>query len=244
MFTRVMAKAARLVAPEWSERMTKRSWYTRRAESFRGELEEAKTLEEKITHARVSEDFTANQKQAEIRGLLERVSAMQARRIIEIGSFGGGTLSLLAQTAAPTARILSLDINFSDHQLRSYPRFAGSQQEIRCVKADTHDLKTLEVVRNWLQGELLDVLFIDGDHSYSGVKSDFEMYSPFVRLGGLIAFHDIHPDYKTRYGRPTENDVGEVPKYWSELSHKYPDRVELIEDEAQDGYGIGIIQMG
>jgi len=34
------------------------------------------------------------------------------------------------------------------------------------------------------------VLFPDGDHSYEGVKRDFEMYSPLVRPGGIIAFHD------------------------------------------------------
>lgn len=37
----------------------------------------------------------------------------------------------------------------------------------------------------------VDFLFIDGDHSYEGVKQDFEMYSPFVKKGGIIAFHDI-----------------------------------------------------
>jgi hypothetical protein len=37
----------------------------------------------------------------------------------------------------------------------------------------------------------VDFLFIDGDHSYEGVKKDFEMYSPLVKSGGLIAFHDI-----------------------------------------------------
>lgn len=35
-----------------------------------------------------------------------------------------------------------------------------------------------------------DLLVIDGDHSYAGVKSDFENYSPFVRQGGFIIFDD------------------------------------------------------
>lgn len=41
----------------------------------------------------------------------------------------------------------------------------------------------------------MDFLFIDGDHAYEGVKADFEMYSPLVRKGGLVALHDIcvHP---------------------------------------------------
>mgnify|MGYP001270241435 CR=1 FL=1 len=35
-----------------------------------------------------------------------------------------------------------------------------------------------------------DLIFIDGDHSYSGVKKDVEMYSPLLNLGGLVLFHD------------------------------------------------------
>ena len=35
---------------------------------------------------------------------------------------------------------------------------------------------------------MLDLLFIDGDHSYEGVRQDYKMYSKLVRDGGLIAF--------------------------------------------------------
>jgi cephalosporin hydroxylase len=33
-------------------------------------------------------------------------------------------------------------------------------------------------------------LFIDADHSYDGVKADFETWSPYVVPGGFIVFHD------------------------------------------------------
>jgi len=36
----------------------------------------------------------------------------------------------------------------------------------------------------------LDLLFIDGDHSYKGVKSDWDAYSRFLRSGSLVVFHD------------------------------------------------------
>ena len=35
-----------------------------------------------------------------------------------------------------------------------------------------------------------DVLFIDGDHGYREVSSDYLRYGPMVRQGGIIAFHD------------------------------------------------------
>jgi predicted O-methyltransferase YrrM len=45
------------------------------------------------------------------------------------------------------------------------------------------------VVDRFDDGEL-DLLFIDGDHSYEGVKRDYELYVSKVKPGGLILFHD------------------------------------------------------
>jgi predicted O-methyltransferase YrrM len=39
--------------------------------------------------------------------------------------------------------------------------------------------------------EPLDVLFIDGDHSYDAARSDLRVYGPLMRSGGLILMHDV-----------------------------------------------------
>src|SRR5258708_36301569 len=36
----------------------------------------------------------------------------------------------------------------------------------------------------------IDMLFIDGDHSYPGIKSDFNLYFPKLKVGGVMLFHD------------------------------------------------------
>ena len=36
----------------------------------------------------------------------------------------------------------------------------------------------------------IDMLFIDGDHSYEGVKADWENYKQFLKAGSMIVFHD------------------------------------------------------
>ena len=37
----------------------------------------------------------------------------------------------------------------------------------------------------------IDFIFIDGDHSYAACKADIEAWAPFVKRGGVIAFHDF-----------------------------------------------------
>lgn len=41
-----------------------------------------------------------------------------------------------------------------------------------------------------IQTETVDLLFIDGDHSYQGVKSDWEAYKIFLKAGSIVIFHD------------------------------------------------------
>ena len=36
----------------------------------------------------------------------------------------------------------------------------------------------------------IDILFIDGDHSYEGVASDLRLFAPKLRLGGYLVCHD------------------------------------------------------
>jgi len=42
----------------------------------------------------------------------------------------------------------------------------------------------------------IDFLFIDGDHSYEGVKKDFELYSSIVNDNGIIVIHDTDSNYE------------------------------------------------
>jgi predicted O-methyltransferase YrrM len=92
----------------------------------------------------------------------------------------------------------------------------------------------LEQVEAILGGEQIDFLFTDGDHSYEGVKMDFEMYSRLVKKDGIVAFHDIAV-------HPPETGC-EVSKFWSEIKRKY-EHVEIIDNKDQNWAGIGLLFM-
>ncbi|MEZ5996628.1 MAG: FkbM family methyltransferase [Hyphomonadaceae bacterium] len=57
-------------------------------------------------------------------------------------------------------------------------------------------LSTDEEAINLARQRQYDVLVIDGDHTFDGVKADFELYMPMVRRGGIIIFDDYdQPDW-------------------------------------------------
>lgn len=62
------------------------------------------------------------------------------------------------------------------------------------IQGDSHENATLEKIKTAFLGNKIDFLFIDGGHTYSGVKQDFEKYAPIVRKDGIIVFHDIIPN--------------------------------------------------
>jgi hypothetical protein len=65
----------------------------------------------------------------------------------------------------------------------------------------------------------IDLLFIDGDHSYAGCLGDWNAYAPYMSRGGRVAFHDVGwaegvqrviAEEASRVARPT----GRLPNLW------------------------------
>lgn len=100
--------------------------------------------------------------------------------------------------------------------------------------ADSHQQTTLDQVKTLLAGRPLDLLFLDGDHTYEGVKQDFQLYSPLVRSGGLVAFHDIVPVDQWEHC--------EVDKFWKEIKQSHESR-EFIDTTDLTFGGIGVLSM-
>jgi len=182
------------------------------------------------------------QRKPEIAELLRRVAALRPRTVVEIGTAAGGTLFLLTRAAAPDALLVSLDLpggrfggGYQAWRKPLYRSFAAAGQRIRLLRGNSHDPAMAARLRALLAGRPVDFLFIDGDHSYAGVKADFEAYAPLVRPGGLVGFHDIVPD-------PRQPDM-EVSRFWRELAARHPPAaaVELIDSPQQEGYGIGLL---
>ncbi|MGA2384872.1 MAG: class I SAM-dependent methyltransferase [Gemmatimonadales bacterium] len=191
------------------------------------------------------EDFRPLQVRSEIVGLVARVAALRPVRVCEIGPFLGGTSFLFARAAAPDATIVLLDLQMPWTRRRALRRFARLQQRVECLQGDSRDPAVRHRVASCFGGAPVDFLFIDGDHRYDGVAADWNNYVSLVRPGGLVAFHDIVPDHRARFGKDTPSDSGGVPQLWAELKGRFgPAAGELVADPDQDGCGIGMISVG
>lgn len=106
--------------------------------------------------------------------------AQKARQgILEIGRLRGGSLFMLA-CAADDVPIWSIDIAPQDDgELLTYL----NHPRIHLIVGDSHKVDTSQVGK-------VDLLFIDGDHSYEGVRGDLAHWYSKVAPGGHIVLHD------------------------------------------------------
>jgi len=76
-----------------------------------------------------------------------------------------------------------------------------------------------------------DYIYIDGNHSYTGVKLDYNLFWPKLSKNGLIVFHDVNVVYTPNLG------FFGVWKLWKELKNKH----NIIFPFPRES-GLGIIQ--
>lgn len=177
------------------------------------------------------------QNPTEIIELANIVADSNIDSIMEIGTARGGTLYLWNKIFSDLDKIISLDLpkgkfggGYSSKKVKFFQDF--SENNLECIRANSHSNEVKEEIKQLVGPQGIDFLFIDGDHTYEGVKQDFEMYQELVSDGGIIAFHDIRP-------HPNHSDV-EVHRFWEEVKQKYEYK-EIVADGDQEWAGIGVI---
>ena len=116
------------------------------------------------------------------------------RRLVEIGVWHGVTTRRLRDVMAPHGTLFAIDpypvgrLGFSAQRVIARREVArvhnGMVQWVRLTGADAgraHGAAGREPV---------DFVFIDGDHTYDGLRSDWEAWSALVAPGGIVALHD------------------------------------------------------
>ncbi|GAB4518223.1 MAG: hypothetical protein Tsb0013_22410 [Phycisphaerales bacterium] len=126
--------------------------------------------------------------------------ARNASTVVEIGSFRGKSCVLMLEGAKAhgntDVRITCIDPHepthfgtFKDEDHEAFEATIaqhGFTDRVHHLRMYSHDAR-----QKW-DGPPIDVLWVDGDHSYEGAKTDFVDWAPLVRPGGVIAAHDTY----------------------------------------------------
>lgn len=123
----------------------------------------------------------------EIKSLLEYLIYQNRNYLnfLEIGSAAGGNTFLFNYYFDFKNIVIIDDNQHPKHQLRktilqknNYIEYIGNSQ---CIEA-----------RKFIEDQnlLFDIIFIDADHSYNGVKNDVENFKSFLNIDGFLILHD------------------------------------------------------
>lgn len=183
------------------------------------------------------------QLRSEMEATIDYLSGKACKTVVEIGTGKAGSLYGWANGIETVETVVSIDKDKNNRrQEKEYLQRLVPDKELIYVRGNSHSRETREEVITKLSGREVDFLFIDGDHTYEGVKKDFEDYRSLVDEGGIIGFHDIIC-HTSRW---------ETPEFWSKLKSLYSvkeiidktrDLEEVImEDFKLDAHGIGLIE--
>lgn len=139
-----------------------------------------------------------SEKEARFLGLLAACVPAKGA-IVEIGSFKGRSTVMLSKVASQYSfgSVIAIDPHNSpilfDH--KSSPGASSYQDFLNNVHGagvsahvEPHAAYSKEVANSWSRP--IRILWIDGDHSYEGAKSDLDGFLPHLVPEGVVAFHD------------------------------------------------------
>jgi predicted O-methyltransferase YrrM len=111
---------------------------------------------------------------------------------VEIGRFKGGSTFTFASALPGGVELWSYDLHVAlrpdmpgdqlDAELRGALERYGIDHKVHLIVADSRKVEP--------PSQEVELLFVDGDHSYEGARADFDRWSALVRPGGHLLFHD------------------------------------------------------
>jgi cephalosporin hydroxylase len=192
----------------------------------------------------LSENELNSQNLQEFEELLKEFEKLKVEKFIEIGSLYGWTLQHFIHYSTQGSKAVAIDLPVrrfvGSHDWRVekqeynyknvWPEWAKEKNcKLFLVPDESQKPQTLEKTKNIFNNEKIDFLFIDGNHTYTAVQKDYEMYGPLVRSGGIIAFHDIG-----------QNEEGGVCNFWDQIKTNHSSYKEFLYEKNQEK-GIGVL---
>jgi predicted O-methyltransferase YrrM len=125
--------------------------------------------------------------------------------IVEIGSFKGKSTVMLASIAAHygLGPIIAIDPHTApaatDAKIApgssTFEEFVSALRSAQIEKeVEIHRAYSRDAAKGWSRP--IRLLWIDGDHTFEGTREDFELFSPYLSNGAVVAMHDALHAYE------------------------------------------------
>ena len=163
------------------------------------------------------------------------IQEISPKIFVELGTHTGNSYFTFCQSvvdAGISAKCYAVDTWQGDEH-------AGQYGNEVFAKVDSHNQEhyaghsrllrmTFDDAVDYFADESIDLLHIDGLHTYEAVRHDFETWLPKLARGAVVIFHDTNV---------RERNFG-VWKLWAELQAIYPNNIEFVHS-----HGLGILQL-
>lgn len=128
--------------------------------------------------------------------------------IVNIGIEYGASVVCFAEGAHQDCMIYAFDIDLSNWKL------GNKYINVAFGEGDSHQI-VLDFLDSSKVSAWIDLLFIDGDHSYDGVKKDLP-WLLLAKPGSMTIFHDCYewPPAPPRTIRPVSPEVNQAVEEW------------------------------
>lgn len=181
----------------------------------------------------------ASQDEGELTAFCDYLRAAGVRKYCELGSREGDTFFHVLSALGSLSSGVAVDLpgglwgkSTTGGQLSTAIDALNARgHSARMILGDTRSEGTQRMVRSYGP---YDAILIDGDHTYEGVKADWEAYRD---LAPVIAFHDIVGE--GQFEKVTRRGV-EVPKLWAEIKASGANVVEFVSPGSAMGIGVVI----
>ena len=152
----------------------------------------------------------------------------ESKNYMEIGVCNGGSLSLILQHPYET-NLRGIDVfayegqyDASQKNVVYYNKFS---RNLIITKTNSHSLEFVEKLKQ--ENYKIDLLFIDGSHTYEGVTLDFELYSQFLNPGGYIVFDDYNDADFSPEVKPAVDDIVKNIGYEYHIIGSFPNFLKV-----------------
>jgi hypothetical protein len=163
------------------------------------------------------------------------IEMAEPRTLVELGTFLGDSYFAFCQAVAaldlPT-KCFAIDTWQGDPQTGFYgPEILAhvrKHHDPRYSKFSTLIQSEFDRALEQFKDGSIDLLHVDGTHTYSSVKHDFDSWLPKMSDQGVVLFHDT----------AVRNETYEVWKLWEELAPRYPSY------RFDHSFGLGVLGVG